>query len=117
MSVIDDYLANVPEPQRTVLERIRRIALDAVPEPLETISYGMPVIKYQDKYVIGFAPFRDHLSVFPGGEAIEKLAPELGDYKTARGTVQFGAHHPLPVSLVKAMVDTRVAAITKASSS
>jgi hypothetical protein len=38
----DDYLAAVPEPARTTLEKVRRVIRAAVPEATETISYGLP---------------------------------------------------------------------------
>lgn len=38
----DDYLAAVPEPARTTLEKLRRTIRAAVPEATETISYRLP---------------------------------------------------------------------------
>ena len=43
---IDDYLAGVPEPARSTLEKVRTaIRASAPPEATETISYGVPAYK------------------------------------------------------------------------
>jgi uncharacterized protein YdhG (YjbR/CyaY superfamily) len=49
MGVIDDYFAKIEPPERTELERIRRIVHETVPEAKEVITYGMPGFKYQGK--------------------------------------------------------------------
>jgi uncharacterized protein YdhG (YjbR/CyaY superfamily) len=43
------------------------------------------------------------------GMLVEEFADELKAYKTSKGTVQFPADKPLPVTLVKKMVKARVA--------
>jgi uncharacterized protein YdhG (YjbR/CyaY superfamily) len=38
-TTINEYLAVVPEPARTTLEKMRAVIRAAVPEAIETISY------------------------------------------------------------------------------
>jgi len=113
MTVIDDYLQKVGPAQHVELERVRAIVMKAVPEAEDTIGYGMPVLKYKHKYLIGFAPFKNHMSVFPGAEAVKELKEKLGDYVWAKGTVQFTIEKPLPEPLIKEMVEIRRRAIDK----
>ena len=57
-----DYMANVPEPARTTLSRIRAVIQAAAPaDTVETISYGIPTFKYKGP-LIGFAAFSKHCS-------------------------------------------------------
>ena len=65
MGVIDDYLQGLGDSQRAELERVRRIALDRVPDAEEGRSYGMPAFRYKRKPLLGFAARKDHLSLFP----------------------------------------------------
>jgi uncharacterized protein YdhG (YjbR/CyaY superfamily) len=88
--------------------------MKTVPNAEDSIGYGMPVLRYKGKYLIGFAPFKDHMSVFPGSEAIEALKPKLGAHKLAKGTVQFTLDAPLPDDIITEMVKIRVADIDKA---
>ncbi len=107
---IDEYLACVPEPARTTLNRIRAMIRSVVPaEATEAISYGMPAFKYKGALVC-FAAFSDHCSLFPMNAALIKtFAKELEGFETSKGTIRFPMDKPLPASLVKKMVKTRVA--------
>lgn len=114
MSVIDDYLKNVAEPQKGELERVRNIVSKTVPEAEEAISYGMPGFKYKGKYLITFAAFKDHLSVFPGSNPTEAVSKKLADFKQSKGTIQFTIENPLPESIIVELVKIRVGDIDKA---
>lgn len=112
MSAIDDYLKDVPEPQRAELERIRHIVHAALPDAVEVISYGMPAFKYRSKYLVGFNALKDHMSLFPASGAIEKLKDKLGDYSLSRGTIRYQVDQPIPESLVKEIILARAADIS-----
>src|SRR5664279_387307 len=84
---IDEYLANVPEPHKSTLEKIRAMVRAAAPkEAVEAISYGMPAFKYKGG-LVGFAAFKNHCSFFPMNSAlVTEFAEELKNYKTSKGT-------------------------------
>ena len=111
MSVLDDYLESVTQPQKNELERIRKIVKELAPEAEEVISYGMPGFKYHGKYVVGFAAFRDHLSLFPTAKPIAMLEKKLQPYKISKGTIQFTEANPIPEQLIKELVKIRLADI------
>lgn len=96
MSVIDDYLNKLENPQRNELQRIRTIVHDTAPNSEEVISYKMPAFKYKGKYLIGFNVFKDHLSLFPTSEPIELMKDDLKNFKLSRGTIQFSVENPIP---------------------
>lgn len=108
MSVIDEYLQNVAEPQKSELERVRKIIATTVTDAEEVITYGMPGFKYKGKYLISFSAFKDHMSIFPGSHAIEALQDKLGTYKQLKGTIQFTLDNPLPEALLKEIVTIRM---------
>lgn len=114
MSPIDVYLQNVPAPQRAELERIRSLIKQTVPDAEEVITYSMPGFKYKGKYLISFAAFKDHLSVFPGSDPLGALKDTLKDNITGKGTIQFTLERPLSeetiveiVALCRTRVDAR----------
>jgi uncharacterized protein YdhG (YjbR/CyaY superfamily) len=108
---VDQYLAAVPEPARTTLQKIRAIIRSAAPaEAIETISYGMPAFKHKG-VLVWFAAFSDHCSLFPTAAIIEKFKSELKRYTISKGTIQFPADKLLPAALVKKIVRARVAMI------
>lgn len=112
MGVVDDYLAKVPAAERAELERIRKLVKRQLPEATEVISYGMPGFKYRGKYLLGYAAFKDHLSLFPTSQPVELLHASLQDYKTAKGTIQFTLDNPLPDILIKEIINLRMQAIS-----
>ena len=106
---VDEYLAGVPEPARTTLEKMRALIRSAVPpESTEVISYGMPAFKHK-KVLVWFAAFAKHCSLFPTAAVIDAFKSELKGFSTSKGTIQFPADKPLPSALVKKLVKARVA--------
>jgi uncharacterized protein YdhG (YjbR/CyaY superfamily) len=110
---VDDYLATVPEPARSTLQRVRAAIRSAMPaEATEIISYGIPAFNYK-RPLVWFAAFSNHCSLFPGASAIKQFKNELKGYKTSKGTIHFPVDKPLPAALVKKMVKMRLAEKTQ----
>jgi len=108
---VDEYLAGVPEPARSTLNKIRAAIRSAVPpEATETISYGIPAFKHK-RVLVWFAAFSNHCSLFPTASVIEAFKDELKGFSTSKGTIQFPTDKPLPAALVKKLVKARVAQI------
>ncbi len=108
---VDEYLAGIPEPARTTLNKIRAAIRSAVPpEAAETISYRMPAFKYK-RVLVWFAAFSNHCSLFPTASVVEAFKDQLKGYSTSKGTIQFPIDKPLPVALVRKLVKARVAQI------
>jgi uncharacterized protein YdhG (YjbR/CyaY superfamily) len=105
---IDEYLAGVPEPARSTLNKIRAAIRSAVPpEATETISYRMPAFKYHG-VLVWFAAFSNHCSLFPTASVVEEFKNELKGFSTSKGTIRFPTDKPLPTALVKRLVKARV---------
>jgi len=106
---VDEYVAGVPEPARSTLNKIRAAIRSAVPpEATETISYRIPAFKYKG-VLVWFAAFSNHCSLFPTASVIAAFKKELRGFSTSKGTIQFPTDKPLPSALVKKLVKARVA--------
>lgn len=107
---VDAYLAEVPEPARTTLEKVRATIRSVVPpKTTEGLSYGMPAFRYMGA-LVAYAAFKDHCSFFPmQASLIDDMQEELKNYRTSKGTLQFPLDKPLPAALLKKMVKLRVA--------
>jgi len=107
---VEAYLAKVPEPARTTLEKIRAMIRAAAPkEATEQLSYGVPSFRYKGG-LVGYAAFKKHCSFFPMQASLtDAMQEELKGYRTSKGTLQFAVDEPLPAALVKKMVKARVA--------
>jgi len=109
-AAVNAYLAKVPEPARTTLEKIRATIRSAVPaEATEGLSYGMPAFHYRGA-LVAYAAFKKRCSFFPMQASLtDTMKEELQGYRTSKGTLQFPVDKPLPAALVKKMVKARVA--------
>ena len=107
---VDAYLAQVPEPARTTLQKIRATLRSVVPaETTERLSYGMPAFHFKGA-LVAYAAFKDHCSLFPmQASLIDEMKDELKSYRTSKGTLQFPSDKPLPAALLKKIVKLRVA--------
>ena len=108
---VDEYLAGVPEPARTTLNKIRAAIRSAAPvEATETISYRIPAFKYKG-VLVWFAAFSNHCSLFPTASVVEAFKNELKGFSMSKGTIHFPTDKPLPAAVVKKLVKARVAQI------
>ena len=107
---VDAYLARVPEPSRTTLEKMRAMIRAAAPkDATEAISYGIPSFQYKGS-LVWYAAFKKHCSFFPMDHSLEQeFAEELRKYKTLKGTIQYPMDEALSKKLVTRIVKARVA--------
>jgi uncharacterized protein YdhG (YjbR/CyaY superfamily) len=103
------YLAKVAQPQKSTLQKLRKTILEIIPEAEEVISYGFPGYRINGKIICGFDAFKNHCSYFPHSSlVIPELEKELENYKTSKGALQFAVDKPLPKSLVRKLIKTRM---------
>jgi uncharacterized protein YdhG (YjbR/CyaY superfamily) len=108
---VEEYLAGVPEPARSTLNKLRAAIRSAVPpEATETISYRIPAFKYKGM-LVWFAAFSNHCSLFPTAAVVEAFKNELKGFSTSKGTIHFPTDKPLPTALIKKLVKARVAQV------
>jgi uncharacterized protein YdhG (YjbR/CyaY superfamily) len=109
---VEEYFAALPPDQRAVLKKLRTTIQAAAPKATETISYQMPAFKYEGLGLVCYAAFTNHYSLFPMSlQVFEDYAKELEPYRAGKGTIRFTAAEPLPASLVRKIVQARLAEI------
>jgi uncharacterized protein YdhG (YjbR/CyaY superfamily) len=106
---IDDYLARLTGDKRAALQKLRRAIKAAAPRAEECISYQIPAFRLDGKVLVWFGAASSHVSFFPGAAPIKEHAAELVDYETSKGTIRFSPSRPLPATLVRKLVKSRIA--------
>ena len=104
---IDEYIAEFPPKTRKVLEELRALIKASAPDATEKISYAIPTF-YLNGNLVHFAAFEKHIGLYPGPSGILAFKDDLELYKSAKGSVQFPLGQPLPVDLIRRMVEFRV---------
>jgi len=105
---IDEYIAGFPEATQKSLNKVRSTIRKVVPKAEETISYGIPTFKINGRYVIYFAGYKNHVSVYPAPRENPGFKKELAVYKGGKGTVQFPLDKPLPLELITRITKFRL---------
>lgn len=100
---VDDYITTFPEEVQEKLQTTRETIRKVIPDAVEAISYGIPVFKLNDKYVVYLSAWKHHLSLYPIPDD-PKLQKELEPYEAGKGTLRFPFDQPVPQSLVKKVV-------------
>jgi uncharacterized protein YdhG (YjbR/CyaY superfamily) len=107
---IDEYLATVSPSSRALLQNLRKTIHSIFPEVEECISYRMPAFRYRGKTIAGFQATSKGCSYYPfSGTTLKTLAPEIDGYSQTKSALHFGPDKPLPASLVRKLLNARIA--------
>lgn len=104
---IDEYIAGFPPNIREILEQIRITIREVAPDAEEAIKYRMPTFVLNEN-LVHFAAYKNHVGFYPTPSGIEKFKDELSSYKNAKGSVQFPIDKPIPLKLIRKIVEFRV---------
>ena len=99
IETIDQYIEEQDEGIRSRLNEVRQILHTAIPEAQEKISWSMPTF-WKGKNIIHFAASKNHLGLYPGGEATRVFTDRLADYDVSKGTIRLPYNQPLPKELI-----------------
>ena len=108
---IDEYLAPLSKEKRAALEKLRRAIKSAAPRAEVCISYGIPAFRLGGRLLVAFGAAANHCAFYPGAFPLEAHNDEIKSraYDTSKGTIRFQADSPLPATLVRKLVKTRIA--------
>jgi uncharacterized protein YdhG (YjbR/CyaY superfamily) len=104
----DQYIAGYPDDVQKLLNQIRAAIRKAAPDAEEAISYGIPAFHYKGYYLIYYAGYKNHVSVYPAPRENVEFKEQLSLYKGGKGTVQFPIDKPLPLTLITRIVKFRM---------
>jgi uncharacterized protein YdhG (YjbR/CyaY superfamily) len=104
---IDDYIKSFPEDIQKILETVRQTIKKAAPEAEEAISYQMPTFKLNGN-LVHFAAFKNHIGFYPTPSGTKEFKKEISVFRSGKGSIQFPIDKPMPLSLIKKIVEYRV---------
>jgi uncharacterized protein YdhG (YjbR/CyaY superfamily) len=98
---VDEYIARHPDEVQAILQRVRSTIRKAVPGAQEGISYQIPTYKLHGGYVVYFAGWKQHYSIYPApARLVAALKADLAPYKLSKGTIRFPLSQPVPAKLI-----------------
>ena len=106
-STIDEYIAQFPSTVQRVPQKIRNIVQTVAPDAQEAIKYGVPTFVLNGN-LVHFAAYARHIGFYPTSSGIKEFTDELSAYRHAKGSVQFSLDKPIPLRLIRKIVQFRV---------
>lgn len=105
---VDAYLATLSEAHRALLGTVREELHDLVPDGVEGISYGMPVVRVEGEVLLYFAGWAKHCALYPVPPEFKAAhAAELGAFGGSKDSVHFTPARPLPPGILAEFVRYR----------
>ena len=99
---VDEYIATHPEEVQPILQRVRSTIRKALPGAEEAISYQIPTYRMHGAYVVYFAGWKQHFSLYPAtGHLVAAFKDDLAPYEVSKGTIRFPLSPPVPVKLIE----------------
>lgn len=109
---IDEYLEPLSPDKRAALEKLRAAVKAAAPAVEECISYSVPAFRLDGRMLVAFGAAAKHCAFYPGAHPVAAHKDDLKAYDTSKGTIRFTPEKPLPATLVRKLVKTRIAEMT-----
>ncbi len=106
---IDEYIAAFPADTQELLEEIRALIKSTAPDATETMSYAIPTFDLNGKHLVHFAGYAHHVGFYPTPSGMVTFEAELVPYRAGKGSARFPLDKPLPIDLIRRIVEYRVA--------
>jgi uncharacterized protein YdhG (YjbR/CyaY superfamily) len=107
---VDEYFAALPAEQRELLQGVRERIASLVPSATETISYGMPAFRLDGRFLVSYACWKQHCSVYPLTDSFMAThAAEIDGFERTKGSLHFTPRQPLPQAVLDDLIRARVA--------
>ena len=106
---VDTYIDGLPAEKQEPMRQLRATIRAAAPDADEVITYKMPGFKAHGSFLVSYDAFKRHYSLFPwNDEMVDELGDAIQPYVKGRGTLQFPASKPLPLDLIRQIIEIRV---------
>ena len=106
-NTVDASIAAFPPQVQAILQHIRQVIHEAVPNLGETISYGMPTFTLNGKYLVSIAAYKKHIELYPAPTGVEEFQEAVALYGGGKGTLKFPFDKPMPFDLIRRVVQFR----------
>lgn len=106
---VDEYQDTFQGEKKERLAAIRKTIREAAPQAEEVISYQIPAYKHFG-FLIYYSGATNHISLsYPFSQALlDEFKTELSKYKVSKSALQLPDKDPLPLDLIKRIVEYRM---------
>jgi uncharacterized protein YdhG (YjbR/CyaY superfamily) len=103
------YVAAMPPDARAAVERLRALIRAVAPKLVESRSYGIIGYKLDGRAFVYCGGFARHVALYPITAAMRHdHGDAIAPFAASKGTLKFPLDRPLPVTLIKRLLETRL---------
>jgi uncharacterized protein YdhG (YjbR/CyaY superfamily) len=108
-TTVDEYVDGFDEPRRELLEQVRAVARQAVPEASESIRWGYPAWLHPSGTILFMlSGHAKHAAATFTPSTREAFDAELAGFDTGKGSVKLPYGEHVPDDLLRRMMQFRV---------
>ena len=116
MTTVDEYIDQFDGEVKKRLIKMRQVVRAQAPDAVESYAYGLVGYKLNKKPLVYFGGFKNHVGFYATPNGHEAFADEFSKYKQGKGSVQFPLDQPLPIDLIKKVIEYRKAQVSNKQS-
>jgi len=105
---IDEYIAQFPQDVQQILNKLRAVVHESVPEAEEKISYGMPAF-FLNGGLVWFAAYKKFIGFYPTTSGMNTFAKEIEAYRGTKSALHFPLDQEMPYELIRKITLARLA--------
>ena len=102
-----EYIKAIPLSSRAGFKELHQIIIDAAPNAIQGMSYGMPCLKLNG-ILVYYACHKGHYGLYPMADTIIAFKDKLVKYECSKGAIKFDHGLLLPKKLITDIVKHRV---------
>lgn len=104
---VEEYIDQFDGEVKARLLQLREIVRAEAPNAIEGFGYGLVGYKLNKKPLVYFGGFARHIGFYATPNGHEAFREEFAKYKQGKGSVQLPNDQPLPVELIRKVVQHR----------
>lgn len=99
------YLEELPQNRKEAIKKLRKVCLEALTDYQETMEYGMPCYKKNDKVEVAFASQKNYISLyFAKHNIIKKNKKLLQNLDVGKSCIKFTKPEHLDFDLISKLL-------------
>lgn len=83
-----EYLNSLPPATRSVVDRVRAVVVELVPEVDERLSYDILGFSVEGRRLVHVGGWAKHVSLYPVPLMVDAVAQEIAPYLSGRSTIK-----------------------------
>ena len=108
MTEVEQYLSNLDDNRKAMLETVRKLILKTVPDVQETMKYRMPTYELNGNVVCSLASQKNYVSLYMDTSLVKKYSAELKHLKPGKSCIRFRKIDSLPLDTVEKILKETV---------